>query len=394
MQPVPRSAMAIYGMLTSSLFAACSAAPSPLYRLYQQEFQLLPIQITVIFGSYVVTLLAALLIAGRLSDHLGRKPVIAAALAVNLGAMLLFMRADSFEALVFARLAQGVGVGLSLPVCGAAIVDANPRLGPTLNAITPFMGLTFGVLGAGTLVGLSSAPLLIPYEVAAGLTALSLVALVVMPETAVRRPGALRSLVPQMAVPPAARGMLMRVMPVVAGGWALGGLYMSLMPGLIADATGIHAPWLGSVVIGVLMSMAATAVLWGRSMPALRALGLGGTALVVGVGMTMIGIATGLPAALFAGAVAGGLGQGLVFSSVLRLLMPLAHEHDRAGLLSAFFVLSYLSFAGPVIVAGAMVPHLGLVGTVLAYGAWVIALAVISAISLRRPVLTPCERPV
>ncbi|WP_136682451.1 MFS transporter [Falsirhodobacter xinxiangensis] len=392
MQRFPLSAMTVYGSVAASLFSASSAVPTPLYRIYQQHMHLTSVHVTMIFACYVITLLAALLIAGRLSDHLGRKPMIGLALAMNLAGMVLFTAAGSFEALMLARLVQGLAVGLALPTCGAAIIDANPRLGPTLNAVTPFAGLTVGAVGAGLVAAYAPMPLVLPYLTAAGIAAALLVMLPMMPETGTPRSGAMRSMLPQVAVPRAARGMLLRIMPITGAGWALGGLYMSLMPGLIADATGIASPLLGGSVIGALMSMATLSSFIARRHPPQRVLAFGAAALTLGIAGSLTGIISGDAVPLVVGTAVAGLGQGSVFSSALRLLMPMAEDRDRAGLLSAFFVLSYLCFAGPTVLAGWAVSVFGPVTTVTVYGCTVVAMAAISVAALRVPVLTP-QRP-
>ena len=75
--------------LTLATFFGASAAPTPLYRIYQENFSLSPVLITVVFAVYAFALLAALLTAGSLSDHLGRKPVIFFALVLEIIAMAL-----------------------------------------------------------------------------------------------------------------------------------------------------------------------------------------------------------------------------------------------------------------------------------------------------------------
>ena len=56
-------------------FLAGSSAPTPLYALYQAKWGFSPITVTIIFGIYALSVLTALLFVGRLSDHLGRRPV-------------------------------------------------------------------------------------------------------------------------------------------------------------------------------------------------------------------------------------------------------------------------------------------------------------------------------
>src|SRR5713226_1147163 len=88
-------------------FSASGAAPTPLYHEYQEHFGLTAFMITVIFASYVLCLLLALLTVGSLSDYIGRRPAILAALTLNVLAMILFMTAGSAAALIIARALQG-----------------------------------------------------------------------------------------------------------------------------------------------------------------------------------------------------------------------------------------------------------------------------------------------
>src|SRR3984957_19981459 len=87
---VPASAMTMFSFAGAMLIAASSSAVTPLYHLYQASMHLTPFWITVVFASYVASLLAALLTVGGLSDYVGRRPVIFVALLLNAAAMVLF----------------------------------------------------------------------------------------------------------------------------------------------------------------------------------------------------------------------------------------------------------------------------------------------------------------
>src|SRR3954454_20054451 len=100
------AAMTPYSFAGAMLIGASSSAVTPLYRLYQQSMHLTPFWITVVFASYVVSLLAALLTVGGLSDYVGRRPVILASLLMNAVAMLIFAGADGVGQLIAARMVQ------------------------------------------------------------------------------------------------------------------------------------------------------------------------------------------------------------------------------------------------------------------------------------------------
>jgi Major Facilitator Superfamily len=374
-------AMTVFSFASAMLIAASSSAVTPLYHLYQASMQITPLWITIVFASYVASLLAALLTVGGLSDYVGRRPVILAALLLNAAAMILFSEARDVGQSILARVVQGLCVGVGTTAMGAAILDTNRARGPLLNSITAFLGLTVGSLGAAALITFAPDPLHTVYEVLLGLTALMTVLLYVMPESSTRKTGALASLRPHVRVPPQSRAILARLTPANVAAWALGGLYLSLMPTVVATTMGVATPWVGGVVVATLMLSGAIAIVTFRDYPARRLILISTSTLGVGVAVSMIGIEQQQVVALFAGTVIAGAGFGSTFSATLRALLPTAEPHQRAGLLSAFYLQSYLAFSLPAVVAGLSVPGIGLATTAYVYGAAIILLAFISMVA-------------
>jgi predicted MFS family arabinose efflux permease len=376
--PLPSSVMTVFSFAGAILIAASSSAVTPLYRLYQQSMHLTPLMITVVFAVYVVSLLAALLTVGGLSDYVGRRPVILAALLLNGAAMILFARAGDVGQLILARAVQGVSVGIGTTALGAAILDTNRGRGPLLNSVTAFLGLTAGALGAAALVTFAPDPLHMVFDVLLGITVLMVALLWMMPESAASKPGAAASLWPHVSVPPQSRPVLMRLTPANVATWSLGGFYLSLMPTVVATTMGVASPWVGGVVVATLMLAAAIAVAAFRDWPARRLILSGPSALAIGVAVSLLGIWQQQVALLLAGTVIAGFGFGSIFSGTMRSLLPTAHSDQRAGLLSAFYVQSYLALALPAVAAGLSIPSLGLSMTAYIYGAVIIVLAVMS----------------
>jgi len=375
------AAMTVFSFASAMLIAASSSAVTPLYHLYQASMQITPLWITIVFASYVASLLAALLTVGGLSDYVGRRPVILAALLLNAAAMILFSEARDVGQLILARMVQGLCVGIGTTAMGAAILDTNRARGPLLNSITAFLGMTAGSLGAAALITFAPDPLHTVYEVLLGWTALMIVLLYVMPESSTRKTGALASLRPHVRVPPQSRAILARLTPANVAAWALGGLYLSLMPTVVATAMGVATPWVGGVVVATLMLSGAIAIVTFRDWPARRLIVISTSTLGLGVAVSIIGIEQQRVAALLAGTVIAGAGFGSTFSGTLRTLLPTAEPHQRAGLLSAFYLQSYLAFALPAVVAGLSVPRIGLSTTAYIYGAVIILLAFISMVA-------------
>jgi hypothetical protein len=342
---------------------------------------LTPLWITIVFAIYVASLLLALLTVGGLSDYVGRRPVILAALLLNAAAMLLFAEARDVGQLILARVVQGLCVGAGTTALGAAILDTNRARGPLLNSVTAFLGMTAGSLGTAALITLAPDPLHLVYEVLLGLTALMIALLWIMPESSSPKAGALASLRPHVSVPRQSTAILVRLTPANVACWALGGLYLSLMPTVVATAMRVASPWIGGIVVSTLMLTAAIAVATFRDWPARRLILTGTSTVSLGVAVSMFGIAQSQVAALLIGTAIAGAGFGATFSGTLRTLLPTAEPHQRAGLLSAFYLQSYLAFSLPAVAAGLSVPLIGLSTVAYIYGAVIILLAVVSMLA-------------
>lgn len=378
---LPRSAVTLFGIVAAITFIASSSAPTPLYRLYQQGFDLSPLLLTVIFAAYAFTLLGALLTVGSLSDHVGRRPVVFGALLLNIVAMTMFIEAHSAAGLIAARMVQGFAVGAATTSLGALILDGNRTHGPLFNSLTIFVGLTLGALGSGALVTFAPHPTQLIYAVLLVASVLEAFVLWYLPETSAARPGALASLRPQVHVPPQARATFLRVTPINIAAWALGGFYLSLMPSLVRIATGFSSPLFGGVVVAALTLSAGVAVVWRRKHPAAHTLRAGILTLASGVAITLAGVHAEHAAIMLFGTMVAGAGLGAAFSGTFGSVLPLAHDHQRAALLSTFYVESYLAYSLPTLAIGLLVPVIGLPVSAYIYGGAIIVLAAISLVA-------------
>ena len=372
----------VMAVITAMTFSASGAAPTALYHQYQDSFGLTPFAITIIFAAYVLSLLAALLTVGSLSDYIGRRPAILAALVMNAVSMAMFMTASSEAALIAARALQGFATGLATASLGAAILDNDRSRGPILNSITAFCGLTAGSLGGAILVTYAPDPRQLVYLVLLALSAVEAFILWFMPETAEVRAGAIASLRPHVRVPAQASQAMVRVTPVTIASWALGGFYFSLMPALVRVATGVTLPVVGGLVVSALTLSGAISVLLLRPASARRMLSGGTIVLAAGVAVTLAGVREQLVWLMLVGTVVSGIGFGAAFSGTMRTVLPLAKTDERAELLAALYVEGYLSFSLPAVLTGFAVPMVGLTVAAYAYGAAVILMALASTIAV------------
>jgi MFS family permease len=377
--PAPH-ALALYA-LTAATFFGASSAPTPLYRLYQEVWGFSSGMLTLVFGIYAFSLLLALLTTGSLSDHIGRRPVIVGGLALEVVAMLIFADAGSVHMLILARVLQGFATGAATSALGAAILDASRTRGPLVNTLSPLFGMGAGALGTSLLVQYAPSPMRLVYLLLLVVFVLQAVGVSLLPETVSRRPGTLASLVPRVRIPRAARGAMLRIAPVNVAVWALGGFYLSLGPTLARAVTGTDDVTTGGWVVFALTGGGIVAVLLLRALSASRLLLTGAGVLAAGLMVTLAGAHAGNAAIFFVGTVFAGMGFGSAFQGALRSVLPLAEAHERAGLMAALYVLSYLAFSVPAIIAGTMAHVVGLRLTTDVYGLTLVVLAAVTALA-------------
>ena len=235
-------------MLASLIVAllASSAAPTPLYAIYQAQWHFTPITTTVVFGVYALAVLASLLTLGKLSDHVGRRPVLLTALAVHAGSLVIFATATGVPALLGARVVQGLSTGAALGAIGAAMLDMDRELGTFANAVAPGMGSATGAILSALAVRFLPDPTHLIYLALIGVLALQAAAIVAMRETVSPAPGALASLRPEITLPRALRAPVLTAVPVLFAVWALAGLYGALGPALVHTLTGSDNVVLGA----------------------------------------------------------------------------------------------------------------------------------------------------
>jgi len=393
-------ARAAFWLLTSVLVTllASSSAPTPLYAIYQVRWSFSPVTITVIFGVYAVAVLTSLLVAGSLSDHVGRRPVLVGALSAQAIVMLLFAFAGGVGVLLVARVLQGLATGAAVGAIGAGLVDLHPGRGAVANAAGAMSGTASGALASALLVQLLPAPTKLVYLVLLALFLLQAAGVWAITETSPRIPGVRRALRPTIAVPVRVRDALLIAAPSLIAVWALAGFYGSLGPSLAA-----HVGRSGSTILGgaALFALAAsgalTVLLFHRTEP--RRFALAGNGLViVGVAIVLWSLTAMSVAGFFVGTVIAGAGFGAGFQGGLRTIVSLAGPTERAGVISVTYIICYLAMGLPAILAGVLVVHSTVTRTAQEFGITVIALAAITAVgtilSARRTAQRRCLTPV
>jgi MFS family permease len=377
----PRTAFALVaGIIGLALFA--SGTPSPLYGTYRELWGFSPVVLTLVYATYAFGVLTALIVAGRISDEVGRRPVLLGALGTLMGATVLFMLADSVVWLFAARAIQGLATGMALGAASAAMLDLHPRRDPSgvglTNGVVSAGGMGLGVLVSATFVELLPAPRVLPYVALFVLFAIALAGVARMPEPVAERSG-LRLSPQRPSVPSEVRRPFALAALAVVSSWSVGGLFLSLGPQLTATLFHTTDHFVAGTSVFILAgSGAAAQLLFGR-VAAWRAATLGALALATGLLLIVLATSNDSSALFLAGAVIGGGGFGVAFLGALRALSAAIPPAHRAEVMSAFYVVAYAALSLPAILAGVVVTPLGLQPTFEIFGSVIAGLALLCA---------------
>ena len=214
--------------------------PVPLYVLYEKQMGFGPLGVTVVFAAYVAGTLFALVVLGDLSDHIGRKKVVAIAVACAAVSTALFLAASGIGVLIAARVVSGMAAGLATGTATAALTELQPRGDHRAAAVTAsgsnMTGLGLGPLLAGLFAEYVAMPTRSVFWAYLGVCALTAAALPLIPET-VRNPDRAFRLRPRIDVPLGMRAVMLGAGLGVFAAFTVLGLFSSLVP------TFLHGHW-------------------------------------------------------------------------------------------------------------------------------------------------------
>jgi predicted MFS family arabinose efflux permease len=379
----PRALLSRRGAFAAAAYAFAitmlgTTLPTPLYAIYRQRFGFSELMVTVVFATYAVGVIAALVLVGQLSDRIGRRRVLLPGLALSALSAVAFLLAHGVGIMLVGRLLSGLSAGIFTGTATATLVDLAPpeaRGRATLVAtLANMLGLGCGPLLAGLLAQFVGAPLRLPFWVDLALLAAAAVLVWAMPEpVAVSGPVRLR---PQrLHVPPQVRAVFVPAALAAFAGFSVLGLFTSVAPGFLSQILGFpsHAT-AGMVVFGVFAASGVGQLGLERIRSAV-ALPAGCAALIAGMGLVALGLALPSLALLLAGGLVAGLGQGLSFRAGLTVLNERAPADRRAAVASSFFVIAYVAISVPVVGVGVVTQLAGLRTAGLVFAAVVAALA-------------------
>ena len=367
-----------------------TTVPTPLYRLYQAKLGFSSGVLTLLFAVYVFTLLPLLLVLGRISDRIGRRPPLLAGFAAAAGASALFAVGGGLASLFIARILQGVATGLIAGTATAALAELQPEgdIGKAayVASTANVGGAAIGPAFAGVLAQYGPWPIALPY-LAHLLLMIPVIGLAAMPETvAARRPFVLELRRPE--VPREIRREFWLAAAVSFTVWAATALYLTLAPSYVANLIGLANLAAGGGVVCLMLGASASAQTVLRRLAPRVGMAAGLSALIPGLGGVVLAAPLHSGLLLFAATVVVGLGQGLAYMGSLTLLNGIAPEQRRGDVTAAFYVVTYVGVALPVIGVGFGAQVVGLFTAVAAFaslvGASALGLAVVTVREMAR----------
>lgn len=368
-------------------------AADPLYGLYQEKFGFSELTVTVVYAVYAFAVIAVLLLAGNVSDAVGRRPVLLWGLGFAAASAVCFLCATGLGWLYVGRLFSGLSAGLFTGAATVYVMELAPDGGAsraTFVATAANMGgLGCGPLLAGVLAQYASWPLYLPFAVHLALVTGSAAVVLWLRET-VRERRPLSTVRPQRpGVPPRVRAVFGPAATASFVGFALFGVFTSVSPAFLAQSLDMDNHAVSGLVVALAFFSSTAGQLAVGRVGLERSLPLGCAGLLAGLALLAGALHWDLLSLVVLSAIVGGVGQGLAFRGALSSVAQASPADHRASVVSTLFVVAYAGISVPVIGVGVLTGPIGLEGAGLVFIACMAVLVSTAGVYLlRRPVRT------
>lgn len=352
-----------YSLVGVTMFALLAGAnlPAPIYEVYRRAWHLSDLEMTAVFATYPLTLVAGSIAFARLSDRFGRRPLLLAALVAGIGGALLFALATSTGWLYAGRWAQAIAVSLLGGAGTAALVELQPagdRARATLTAtIALSLGTAVGPLVAGLFVAFGPAPRTLIFWIYAIVSAALLPAVARLPESSPRVIEGKLLRAPR--VPRRVARAFIVAATTSGAGWLAASLFFSVVPSYARTELNVTSPALHGALAFATLATSALVQLGLRRMRASLAIGIGLTTCTVGLGLLVAAVPLHLWLVLVAAALVCGAGHAFCVVGSLALANKIASPEKRGELLSLYYAVTYLLVGVPALGVGAIATDKG-----------------------------------
>lgn len=380
--------LAFFGVAFSfSVVMIGTTMPTPLYPLYQEALGFSQLMITIIFAAYAFGVIAALVVTGRWSDQLGRRPLLLGGLVCSIISDLVFWQTDGLAMILAGRVLSGLSAGIFTGTATVAVLELAPphwRERATFIATAANMGgLGLGPMLAGALSQYLPSPLVLTYLIHVALATLALLCVWWAPET-VKKPAHPKLSLQRLSVPPEVRGVFVPAAIAGFAGFAVCGFFTSIAPAMMGTVLGYENRMLIGVVAGSIFIASTLGQFLQDKLPLRLRLPIGCATLVVSVIPIALGIHMQSLALFIAGAVIAGIGQGIAFRAGMGAIAAASPPAERAAVTSTFFIVAYIAISVPVIGIGLLASVISLKATGIIFSLFVGAMAALALLMLLR----------
>jgi MFS family permease len=329
--------------------------PTPLYVIYQAKWHFSTSLITLIYAVYAVGVLVALLGAGRSSDQVGRRPVLAVAIVLSIASAITFIFAPGVGWLFLGRVFSGLSAGLMTGTATAALTETaqhgSGRRGSLVATTANMGGLGLGPLLAGLLAQYAPHPTVLPFVVQLGLVAIAGLGLYVVPETVTQR-SALSLKFRGLGIPEVGRAEFIAAGCAGFAAFSLLGLFSSLVPTFLGSVLHDTSHAVAGEVVFLAFAVAACTQLVGSRLPS-RPVTLAGLGVfMAALALLVAGLSAASMPLFLVSTVVSGVSVGAVFMGSLATANRVAPAESRGQVISTFFVFAYVGLTVPVIAVG------------------------------------------
>jgi MFS family permease len=354
-----------FWFITFALFVIMlgTNVPLPLFSLYQQQLDLSTGMVTFIFGIYALTIIPTSLIAGQLSDRVGRKKILILGLVMSLIGTVCFAFAEGIFTILLSRFFQGLSVGLFNGVAVATMIETHPTHDKTfcafVSSIAMSVGNALGPIFAGVVAESFMHSTRMPYFIHFFLLVPCLMALVTINETLKEKRSG-RLFIP--SVPSEIRSSFYLASFTSILVWAVIGLFLTVLPTYLFTFTGTKSIIISGLIVFLALgsSTIAQVILRKLLLPTFTVTVIGIiSALLCLTGIALLNWLPSLPILIIC-TIFAGFGHGPAFVGSLTLVNEIAPEKVRGNVISLFYAMSYLGVSGPLLGLGWAAQWIGL----------------------------------
>lgn len=339
--------------------------PTPLYPLYQQNLQLQPIHITIIFSAYILGLIPVLYFFGSISDVWGRKNVLMLATLLSLLSVYIFSISHDLTALFIARFIQGVSIGLVSGTASTCLQELLPDRKKEASLITTLCasgGPAIGPLLGGFIGQFSTSPLKTPFYIFGAFLIIGLLLLIKIKET--KRNKTRFKILENTTIKGIDKKLFYSYSIIGFIAWSIAGFYMSILPSFITSLLHITNLIISGVIIFLMFFFSMLSQIVFKNIDSIKSSMIGILGLMLSFLMLIIGLYYSQLYIIVFSSMILGVSHGLSFMGSLSFINKNAHNENKANIISNYFMICYLGVGVSVLFIGLETTVTGLITSV------------------------------